>query len=217
MGKITFTPIQEQLFKSITQHELLPKTFYLTGGTALSAVYLHHRESEDLDFFSETDFPDEPLLELINQIAQKLQAAPRFTKIYKSRVFELMKNDHQLIKLDFVHQPFKRIGKGIAVEDFPIDSLLDIGANKLLTINQRTDIKDFVDLYFLLEKFTFWDLLYAAEKKYKMEMDIILISSDFLKIEDFNFLPKMIKPLTLDELKTFFRQKAKEAAMRSIA
>lgn len=28
--------------------------------------------------------------------------------------------------------------------------------------------------------------------------------------EDFDYLPKMIKPLSLDELKTFFRQKAKE-------
>lgn len=26
--------------------------FFLTGGTALSVFYLHHRSSEDLDFFS---------------------------------------------------------------------------------------------------------------------------------------------------------------------
>lgn len=29
--------------------------FYLTGGTALSAFYLQHRLSEDLDFFTNND------------------------------------------------------------------------------------------------------------------------------------------------------------------
>jgi predicted nucleotidyltransferase component of viral defense system len=29
----------------------LPVEFYLTGGTALSREYLHHRFSDDLDFF----------------------------------------------------------------------------------------------------------------------------------------------------------------------
>ena len=33
--------------------------FYLTGGTALSAFYLHHRLSEDLDFFTESDVETE--------------------------------------------------------------------------------------------------------------------------------------------------------------
>lgn len=28
------------------------RSFFLTGGTALSAFYLFHRESQDLDFFS---------------------------------------------------------------------------------------------------------------------------------------------------------------------
>ncbi|PYS37916.1 MAG: hypothetical protein DMG14_19585 [Acidobacteria bacterium] len=30
--------------------------FYLSGGTALSAYYLNHRDSDDLDFFSEHDW-----------------------------------------------------------------------------------------------------------------------------------------------------------------
>jgi len=36
--------------------DTLARQFYLTGGTALAAFYLHHRYSEDLDFFSETEF-----------------------------------------------------------------------------------------------------------------------------------------------------------------
>jgi len=39
------------LFSTIPEHD----SFYLTGGTALSAFYLHHRKSRDLDFFSDVE------------------------------------------------------------------------------------------------------------------------------------------------------------------
>ena len=45
-------------------------------------------------------------------------------------------------------------------------------------------------------------------------MDIILISLDFMKIEQFDFLPKMLVPLKLSDLKEFFKQKAIELAKR---
>lgn len=216
MGKITFTPLQQKLFDAITQHALLPNTFYFTGGTALSAIYLHHRKSEDLDFFSETDFKNEPILDIMNSIASSIRVTPRFTRAYNSRIFELIKENKLVIKIDFVYQPFKRLEKGLALNEFPIDSLLDIATNKLLTIIQRTEVKDFVDLFFLLKKFTVWDLLYAIKKKYNIEPDIILLASDFLKTEEFNYLPKMIKPLSLEELKSFFKQKAKEIGSRAV-
>ncbi len=216
MGKITFTPIQKKLFDTITQHKLLPKTFYFTGGTALSAIYLHHRKSEDLDFFSETDFDNKPIMEMMNTIASSMQVIPRFTLTYNSRIFELVKEDKLIIKIDFVYQPFKRLKKGLALKGFPVDSLLDIATNKLLTIVQRTEIKDFADLFFLLKNFTVWDLLYAVKKKYNIELDIILLGSDFLKIEEFDYLPKMIKPISLEELKSFFKQKAKEIGSKAV-
>lgn len=216
MGKLTFTALQESLFETITQDTLLPKPFYFTGGTALSAVYLHHRESEDLDFFSETDFENEPILEIVKNIASSLNISYRFTIRYRSRIVELVKKDNLLIKIDFVYHPYKRLEKGPVIKGFPVDSLLDIAANKLLTVNQRNEVKDFVDLYFLLKKFTIWDLLYAIKSKYKMEIDLILVASDFLKVEDFDFLPRMLVPLTLDTLKSFFKEKARELSKRTV-
>ncbi|MBI2028275.1 MAG: nucleotidyl transferase AbiEii/AbiGii toxin family protein [Candidatus Levybacteria bacterium] len=216
MGKITFTPLQKSLFEKITQHPFLSRTFYFTGGTALSAVYLHHRESEDLDFFSETDFDDKQISDIIDSVASSLQLTSRFTKHYRARIFELVKNNNVLIKIDFVYNPHKRLEKGIDIKGFPVDSLRDIATNKLLTINQRIEAKDFVDLYFLLKEFTIWDLIYAVKTKYNMEFDIILVGADFLKAETFNFLPKMNKPLSLEKLKSFFRGKAKEIGKRAV-
>ena len=33
----------------------LAKSYYLAGGTALAEYYLHHRKSEDLDFFTQKE------------------------------------------------------------------------------------------------------------------------------------------------------------------
>ena len=42
----------------------------------------------------------------------------------------------------------KRLEEGTKIKGFTVDSLRDIATNKLLTINQRTQVKDFVDLFF---------------------------------------------------------------------
>ncbi|MCX6705017.1 MAG: nucleotidyl transferase AbiEii/AbiGii toxin family protein [Candidatus Woesebacteria bacterium] len=47
------TPRQKQFLDVVLRETYIVKTFYLSGGTALSSWYLHHRESYDLDFFSE--------------------------------------------------------------------------------------------------------------------------------------------------------------------
>lgn len=77
-------------------------------------------------------------------------------------------------------------------------------------------MKDFVDLYFLLETFTVWDLLEGVRMKFRTKLEPFFLSSDFLKVEEFDYLPKMIKPLSLEKLKSFFIQKAKEVGMRSV-
>jgi len=214
MEQVTFTPLQKRIFDKVSKDTILSKQFYFTGGTALSAFYLHHRESEDLDFFSENDFEDERIEELMRSLSMSFKTTYRFTKTGGVRIFEFVKNDKLLIKIDFNHYPYKRIEKGKIHQGIEIDSLHDIATNKLLTINQRNDAKDFVDLYFLLKDFTIWDLIYSVLAKFRMELDIVLIASDFRKVEEIDFLPKMLVPLKLSDLKKFFKQKAIELAKR---
>ena len=94
------------------------------------------------------------------------------------------------------------------VENIEIDSLEDIGANKLHTILQRTQVKDFVDLYFLLRKYTIWDLLHFSQKKFNLEIDLIWLSAGLLKAGSFENLPKMLVPMDLQELKDFYKDLA---------
>jgi len=216
MEQVTFTPLQGKIFSKVSKDPVLSKQFYFTGGTALSSFYLHHRESEDLDFFSENDFENTAIERLMANLSLELKLPYRFTERQVVRVCEFFKNNKLLIKVDFSYYPYERVEKGERYQGMDIDSIRDIATNKLLTINQRADVKDFVDLYFLLKHFTIWDLIYGVERKFRREMDMVLIASDFTKVEEFDLLPKILVPLELSELKKFFRKKAKEIGRRAV-
>lgn len=216
MGKIQFiTQEQKIILDEVARNDLFRSKFYFTGGTALSSFYLQHRYSDDLDFFSQEKFDNQVIFTLVEDWGKKHNFAfqSRFAEVVY--VFNLHFKTKARLKVDFARYPYKRLEKSRIVNNIDIDSLVDIAVNKLLVVSQRNDVKDFVDLYYLLQKFTVWDLMEGVRIKFKMETEPILLGSDFLKVEDFDYLPRMIKPLTLEELKAFFRKKAKEIGMRS--
>lgn len=219
MGKVSLlTKEQKIILDLISRDKYLSGNYYFTGGTALAEFHLKHRLSDDLDFFTKDKIDQPVITSLIEQWSKRLgyKYSARFVEVVYR--FELIFPSKENIKIDFGYFPYKLIEKGISFQSFMVDSLRDIATNKMTTVNQRTDVKDFVDLYFILkEHFTIWDLLYSAEVKFpNMIFDPYLLSQDFLKVEDFDVLPKMIKPLKLTELREFFRQKAREIAQKAV-
>lgn len=220
MGKISvLTKEQKILLDLIAQDNYIGETYYFTGGTALSEFYLHHRYSEDLDFFSTEKIDQERILGLMNQLGEQCNFSfkSRFAEVVYR--FELKFAAGANYKVDFDNYPYKQVEKPKKkYRQLDIDSLRDIASNKVFTINQRTDVKDFVDLYFLLKRsFTIWDLWYSAKEKFKQaDFDTMLLAQDLLKVEDFDSLPRMIKPLTLLQLKKFFRNEAKKLGARVV-
>ena len=219
MGKVSIiTPEQKTILACVAKSDYLRQNFYFTGGTALSKFYLQHRYSDDLDFFSESKIDQQIVLTLMTEWSKQynFRFSSRFVEVVYR--FDIMFPNKINFKVDFGFYPYKRVEEGIKYQNLKVDSLRDIATNKLVTINQRTDVKDFVDLYFLLkEKYSFWDLLYSAEVKFKkLDIDRLLLAEDFLKVDDFEMLPKMIIPITLDKLKNFFREKAKELGAKSV-
>lgn len=216
MGKIQILTQEQQIILDEVKNEPFFKQFYFTGGTALSAYYLSHRYSEDLDFFSEKQFDGQELSVIIERWGAKHNFT--FTSEFHQVVYIFMFKfaNHETLKADFGHYPHKSIQKNEIINGIKTDSLTDIAVNKLLTVTQRTTIKDFVDLYFLLQKFTLWDLLEGIRIKFRMEFEPFVIVSDLLKVEDFDYLPRMIIPLKLEELKIFYRELAKELGKKSV-
>lgn len=217
MGKISIiTEEQKIILGLISKTDALRENFYFTGGTVLSEFYLHHRYSDDLNFFSEKKLDTEMIFSLVSSWSKNYNFtfSSRFVEVVYR--FEISFPSGSILKVDFCYYPHKRIEKGTTYQGLDIDSLRDIAINKLLTVNQRTDVKDFVDLYFLLKKhFTVWDLTYSFQAKFSsVDLDILLIAQDFLKVEDFQTLPKILNPLTLAMLREFFREKAKEVGRK---
>lgn len=210
------TPQQKLLLSAFSSNPFLASHFYFTGGTALSLYYLQHRKSEDLDFFSEESFDPQIILQQISTWKQKFNLTIEYLRQEDTHIYNLTFPDKQILKVDFAFYPYKRVVKSKVIDGVFLDSLMDIAINKLLTTEQRAEVKDFVDLYFLLQQFSIWDLIQGVEVKFGIKLDPFIIGTDFLKVEQFNFLPKMIKPLTIEELKSFFIKRAQEISGKSV-
>jgi len=130
--------------------------FYLTDGTALS-LFLGHRESEDLDWFTENNF--DPI---------KLQAKIEvFGKLEGTEISEGTLNTSLTgIKLQFLEYPYPLLEPIIDWQNINLSSLIDIACTKLQTIGMRGSKKDFIDIYFLLKHFSFEELFKKLDKKY---------------------------------------------------
>src|SRR5258708_2519671 len=144
MGKIqVLTHEQEIILAEIKKSPVL-RQFYFTGGTALSAFYLQHRYSDDLDFFTKDKFDTQQILDLIQTWSKKYNFT--FTSEFQEVVyiFLLTFQNNSTLKLDFGYYPYQKIKEVVLVDGISTDSLADIAVNKLLTVTQRNTVKDFV-------------------------------------------------------------------------
>jgi predicted nucleotidyltransferase component of viral defense system len=156
-------PLQDEIF-ALIQNE----RFYLSGGTCLSRFYYHHRYSEDLDFFYDGyQFPKEEFeitfREIINRISEQFKTEITIDGEYFKRIF-VYKNDVAL-KIEFIFENFKTVGKRTKAKEINIDSKENIAANKITTIYARKTAKDFFDLYFLLQELNFEQVAQWSEYK----------------------------------------------------
>lgn len=213
MEKLKYlTNYQEEILQKFSENQFLGDTFYFTGGTALSSAYLQHRYSDDLDFFSQNKFDNFSIFATIQTWAGELGATLSSRTTGNVYNFDLTFSDGYRLKLDFAEYPYKNISEFTKAGELniKIDSLKDIATNKFVTIGQRTDIKDFVDIYYLLKDFGVYDMLAWSDFKFNRRYDPVLFAADLLKIEQFEYMPRMIKKLSLQDLKDYFLDLAKK-------
>ena len=181
MGQISIlTDKQKLILSEFAKNDFLKKSFYFTGGTVLTESYLQHRFSDDLDFFSADKFDNQVVFTLMQQWSKELKFNFQSNFAGVTYIFNLTFPDKEILKVDFSFYPYKRLEQGRLVDNIQIDSLLDIAVNKLLVVTQRTEVKDFVDLYFLLKTFTVSDLMVGVKKKFNVELEPFVIALDFL-------------------------------------
>lgn len=204
--------LQKTFLSEIGSIPYLKDNFYLTGGTALAAFYLHHRYSEDLDFFSEREIDLLNLTPTIETLKKKTGALEIDFQQSYNRNLAFFHFKDIIVKTEFTYFPFPRIEKGQSVESINIDSLLDIAVNKLFTIYQRTAARDYIDLYCICEenKFEITELIMKAKAKFDWHIDPLQLGAQFVKSMDAKDYPRMIKEISLDAWHNFFITEAKK-------
>lgn len=206
------TNMQEEIIKQISRTPL-KDSFFLTGGTALSAFYLQHRYSEDLDFF--TEIPGAvgnvlPSLELVKKNMPIEIEARRTFNTFTELIITTDKSEEKVL-LHFAQDAPYRLKPTVFNEDYGIyiDNLLDISCNKFSALFDRHDMKDFVDIYFIDKEKMKFEEVYSHAKNKHVGLDDYWLSQALRYINDLTILPRMIKPVAIKELQDFFNTKIK--------
>lgn len=170
------------------------KTFFLTGGTALSAFYLAHRESQDLDFFSLEIFNTMALRTTMQEIAQQTKSKMIISQRSQTynEIFLENKGEDWKQKIDIVQEQPKHFGDLVKIENIIVDSLINIATNKILAVFGRLEVKDYIDLYMICTKtnLTFEKIFDLAKQK-DTGLSEFYFASTILNVEKFQTFPKL--------------------------
>jgi len=164
----------------------------LVGGTAL-ALQIGHRISVDLDLFGVINFDNIPVERLFSKFS-KQQTLSR-SKYINSFYLEN-------IKVDFVNYYYPWIDDPYIENGIRFASLRDIAAMKLAAITNRGSKKDFIDLYFLLKKFSLQQMMEFYQMKYPDgSLYMVIKSLSWFGDAENEFSIEMIKNVSWETVK----------------
>lgn len=147
MGSYNLSPLQRELaaaFSARTSH------FYLTGGAALVGFYLHHRLTDDLDFFTQDRLEFERAQAILTDAASSIGATVVFTQGSHAFHRALATRENESVVFDLVYEPVVQVCTvKPRVEGIAVDPVEEIMANKLTALVGRAEERDIIDVMFL--------------------------------------------------------------------
>lgn len=203
------TPLQHEFLTRFFAYDV-GQRFFLTGGTALAAFYLHHRLSEDVDLFTledgALDAAQDTALTIGDEMGWEVgvrRLSPHFLRV------DLTTPGGESLKGDLVQEPGTQFGVKRWCKGVIVDSLVDIAANKVTAILGRADAKDFVDLYFLVHELGYdLDNLIPMARQKDLGLTEFYLAGMLRHIHKVKDLPVMLKPMTLPTLVSFYDELA---------
>ncbi len=153
------TTQQQKIFKQLSFTGNLD--LYLAVGTAL-ALRLGHRTSVDFDFYTDKHFDKGKMIEIFQE------------HLHHKVGFKVLRDFDNTFEIEFqtglplscFHYNYPLLEKSADLYEVKIASLEDIAAMKLIAISQRGKRRDFVDMYYLIQKFGLNKILELTAKKY---------------------------------------------------
>lgn len=187
----TIEPKTLQLLKDLQSSDFLTN-FILVGGTSL-ALQMGHRISIDLDLFTDKKVD---VLKIPDQIHEfgKIQITNQSDNILNLFI--------DGIKVDFVSYRYKFLSPPIFVDKIKLASTTDIAAMKLSAIAGRGSRKDFIDLYYILKKFSLPEIFELYRRKYPDGSDFSTYKSlTYFEDAELEPMPKMLDKIDWHQIK----------------
>lgn len=177
--------------------------FVLVGGTA-TALHLGHRDSHDLDFFTEAHFDVLALQDAVRE------AAGSVADIMPSPdTLHLNANN---VRLSFIRQSGMRLSASSELDGMPVADEKTLLALKLNAIAGRGDRKDFIDVFGLCQAGVGGpNLLQFAEKYLPMlDQTHLLVSLSYVKDAEATPMPHMRVDWQWSEIRRYFERTTSE-------
>lgn len=192
----TIQPELLELLKQIMSSSFF-SGFNLVGGTSL-ALQIGHRFSVDIDMFGSREIDE---FEFVNELSN----FGKVIVIKKSKnVLILSVNG---IKVDFVNYKYPLLEEITIVENIRLASDKDIAAMKLNAIAGRGRRKDFIDLHFLLKKYSLKEMMSFYNRKYSDGSEFMVLKSlSYFEDAESEEVPILFQKLDWNEIKVSIRK-----------
>ncbi len=225
MESRVLTTLQRTVLFGLFENGLGDQGYYLTGGTALAEFYLQHRYSDDLDLFTRKRDSLEKDFKNLREIMISLGLVIASQSVEGDHAIFFAHPEHQpneVVKIEFARDtPAMMDSPGIHGPVL-VDSFEDIAVNKICTILSRhpSEPKDFCDLFFILNesRYSLEYLIGRAHEKeaaFDGEEGVLAFATNLLNVREFpESKLRMIKPLRVEELKTYLVPKAEAIIQR---
>ncbi len=210
MEQSLLTAGHRRLLEAVAENRYLTQTFYFTGGTALAEYYLHHRYSEDLDFFTETPYAPRSLEAEVKGVFGALDPSRVELETLHGQHVYFVSLGSERIKADFAYYPFEHLGVFTHQGRLRVASLLDITVNKVHAVTTRKRGRDFLDLYLSLAK----QGIQSEEllDQYRLKFDVVITKEELAKhyagVVDALDQPRYVGETSWREVEGFFLEQA---------
>jgi predicted nucleotidyltransferase component of viral defense system len=167
--------------------------FNLVGGTSL-ALQIGHRVSVDIDMFGNAEIDE---IEFVNELSN----FGKITVIKKSKNIIIFSVDE--IKVDFVTYKYPLLDKLTVINGVRMVSDKDVAAMKLNAIAGRGSRKDFIDLFFLLKKYSLKEMISFYNNKYVDGSEFMVIKSlTYFEEAENEEMPIMFENISWEKMKS---------------
>lgn len=204
-----YSTVNKLLQKSLLQlmQSKVFDDFRLVGGTALS-LQIGHRESIDIDLFSDAEYGTLDFKDIENYLKENFQYVDFLDTIPAiGKSYSIGENKESTVKL-VLYYTDNYIQPAIEVDGIRMATIEEIIAMKVEVIQGGGRKKDFWDLHDLLQSYDLSQMLDLHEQRYPYSHDKNLIIQNFTSFEqaDEDFNPICLKGKYWEFIKEDFEE-----------